>query len=71
MILPWFDIRRVVAVSGQPVSVRDKEDATGLPPVGEVQIRTRFLDFPEWRVSHCHTALHEDHGLRGTVKALA
>jgi suppressor of ftsI len=70
LILPWFDIGRVVVVNGQPVYARDKEDTTGLPPFGEDQIQTRFRDFPGRWVYHCHILLHEDHGMMGTVKAL-
>jgi FtsP/CotA-like multicopper oxidase with cupredoxin domain len=70
LILPWFDIGRVVVVNGQPVYARDKVDTTGLPPFGEVQIQTRFRDFPGWRVSRCHILLHEDLAMMGTVKTL-
>jgi suppressor of ftsI len=62
---------QVVAVNGQPMPVRYNEDTTGLPPFGEITIRTRFLDFPGRWVYHCHILLHEDHGMMGTVKALA
>ena len=62
---------QVVAVNGQPVPVRYNEDTTGVPPFGEITMRTRFLDFPGRWVYHCHILLHEDHGMMGTVKALA
>ena len=62
---------QVVAVNGQPVPVRYHEDTTGIPPFGEITMRTRFLDFPGRWVFHCHILLHEDHGMMGTVRALA
>ncbi|MBA2520089.1 MAG: multicopper oxidase family protein [Chloroflexia bacterium] len=62
---------QVVAVNGQPVPVRYHEDTTGLPPFGEITMRTRFRDFPGRWVFHCHILLHEDHGMMGTVRALA
>jgi suppressor of ftsI len=62
---------QVVAVNGRPVPVRYSEDTTGVPPLGEITIRTRFLDFPGRWVYHCHILLHEDNGMMGTVKALA
>ena len=62
---------QVVAVNGQPVPVRYHEDTTGIPPFGEFTMRTRFTDFPGRWVFHCHILLHEDHGMMGTVKALA
>ena len=62
---------QVVAVNGKPVPVRYSEDTTGVPPFGEISMRTRFLDFPGRWVYHCHILLHEDHGMMGTVKALA
>ena len=62
---------QVVAVNGQPTPVRYSEDTTGVPPFGEITIRTRFLDFPGRWVYHCHILLHEDNGMMGTVKALA
>jgi FtsP/CotA-like multicopper oxidase with cupredoxin domain len=62
---------QVVAVNGQPVPVRYYEDTTGVPPFGEITMRTRFLDFPGRWVFHCHILLHEDLGMMGTVKALA
>jgi FtsP/CotA-like multicopper oxidase with cupredoxin domain len=51
--------------------VRYSEDTTGVPPFGEITIRTRFLDFPGRWVYHCHILLHEDNGMMGTVRALA
>jgi FtsP/CotA-like multicopper oxidase with cupredoxin domain len=62
---------QVVAVNGQPVPVRYHEDTTGIPPFGEFTMRTRFRDFAGRWVFHCHILLHEDHGMMGTVKALA
>jgi FtsP/CotA-like multicopper oxidase with cupredoxin domain len=62
---------QVVAVNGQPVPVRYSEDTTGVPPFGEITMRTRFLDFPGRWVYHCHILLHEDKGMMGTVRALA
>ena len=62
---------QVVAVNGRPVPVRYNEDTTGVPPFGEITIRTRFLDFPGRWVYHCHILLHEDNGMMGTVRALA
>ena len=62
---------QVVVVNGQPVPVRYHEDTTGIPPFGEFTMRTRFRDFPGRWVFHCHILLHEDHGMMGTVKALA
>ena len=62
---------QVVAVNGQPVPVRYNEDTTPVPPFGEITIRTRFRDFPGRWVYHCHILLHEDHGMMGTIKALA
>jgi suppressor of ftsI len=62
---------QVVAVNGQPVPVRYNEDTTAVPPFGEITMRTRFLDFPGRWVYHCHILLHEDHGMMGTVRALA
>jgi suppressor of ftsI len=62
---------QVVAVNGRPVPVRYSEDTTGVPPLGEITIRTRFLDFPGRWVYHCHILLHEDNGMMGTVRALA
>jgi suppressor of ftsI len=62
---------QVVAVNGRPVPVRSNEDTTGVPPLGEITMRTRFLDFPGRWVYHCHILLHEDNGMMGTVKALA
>jgi FtsP/CotA-like multicopper oxidase with cupredoxin domain len=62
---------QVVAVNGKPVPVRYREDTTAVPPLGEITLRTRFLDFPGRWVSHCHILLHEDKGMMGTVKALA
>ena len=62
---------QVVAVNGKPVPVRYREDTTGVPPFGEITMRTRFLDFPGRWVYHCHVLLHEDHGMMGTVRALA
>jgi suppressor of ftsI len=62
---------QVVAVNGRPVPVRSYEDTTGVPPFGEITMRTRFLDFPGRWVYHCHILLHEDNGMMGTVKALA
>ncbi len=61
---------QVVAVNGKPVPVRYHEDTTGLPPFGEITMRTRFKDFPGRWVFHCHILLHEDHGMMGTVRAL-
>jgi hypothetical protein len=48
-----------------------QEDTTGVPPLGEITMRTRFLDFPGRWVYHCHILLHEDNGMMGTVRALA
>jgi FtsP/CotA-like multicopper oxidase with cupredoxin domain len=62
---------QVVAVNGQPVPVRYSEDTTGVPPFGEITMRTRFEDFPGRWVYHCHILLHEDNGMMGTVRALA
>ena len=62
---------QVVAVNGRRVPVRYNEDTTGVPPFGEITIRTRFLDFPGRWVYHCHILLHEDKGMMGTVRALA
>jgi FtsP/CotA-like multicopper oxidase with cupredoxin domain len=62
---------QVVAVNGQPVPVRYSEDTTGVPPFGEITIRTRYRDFPGRWVYHCHILLHEDHGMMGTVRAEA
>ena len=62
---------QVVAVNGRPIPVRYSEDTTGVPPFGEITMRTRFLDFPGRWVYHCHILLHEDNGMMGTVKALA
>jgi FtsP/CotA-like multicopper oxidase with cupredoxin domain len=62
---------QVVAVNGRPIPVRSYEDTTGVPPFGEITMRTRFLDFPGRWVYHCHILLHEDNGMMGTVKALA
>jgi FtsP/CotA-like multicopper oxidase with cupredoxin domain len=62
---------QVVAVNGQPVPVRYHEDTTGIPPFGEFTMRTRFRDFPGRWVFHCHILIHEDHGMMGTVRALA
>jgi FtsP/CotA-like multicopper oxidase with cupredoxin domain len=62
---------QVVAVNGRPVPVRYNEDTTAVPPLGEITIRTRFLDFPGRWVYHCHILLHEDNGMMGTVRALA
>ncbi len=62
---------QVVAVNGKPVPVRYSEDTTGVPPFGEITMRTRFLDFPGRWVYHCHILLHEDNGMMGTVRALA
>ena len=62
---------QVVAVNGRPVPVRSYEDTTGVPPFGEITMRTRYLDFPGRWVYHCHILLHEDNGMMGTVKALA
>jgi suppressor of ftsI len=62
---------QVVAVNGKPVPVRYSEDTTLVPPFGEITMRTRYLDFPGRWVFHCHILLHEDHGMMGTVRALA
>ena len=62
---------QVVAVNGQPVPLRYHEDTTAIPPFGEITMRTRFEDFPGRWVFHCHILLHEDHGMMGTVNALA
>jgi suppressor of ftsI len=62
---------QVVAVNGKPVPVRYREDTTAVPPLGEITMRTRYLDFPGRWVYHCHILLHEDLGMMGTVKALA
>jgi FtsP/CotA-like multicopper oxidase with cupredoxin domain len=62
---------QVVAVNGKPVPVRYSEDTTGVPPFGEITMRTRFEDFPGRWVYHCHILLHEDNGMMGTVRALA
>jgi suppressor of ftsI len=62
---------QVVAVNGKPVPVRYSEDTTLVPPLGEITMRTRYLDFPGRWVYHCHILLHEDLGMMGTVKALA
>jgi suppressor of ftsI len=62
---------QVVAVNGKPVPVRYNEDTTLVPPLGEITMRTRYLDFPGRWVYHCHILLHEDLGMMGTVKALA
>ncbi|MFM9106352.1 MAG: multicopper oxidase domain-containing protein, partial [Chloroflexota bacterium] len=61
---------QVVAVNGVPRPVRHSEDTTGVPPFGEITIRTRFLDFPGRWVYHCHILLHEDQGMMGTVRAI-
>ena len=57
-------------VNGQPVYARDKEDTTGLPPFGEVQIQTRFRDFPGWWVSAATSCRTRTSGMMGTVKTL-
>ena len=62
---------QVMAVNGKPVPLRSHEDTTAVPPYGEITMRTRFRDFPGRWVFHCHILLHEDHGMMGTVKALA
>jgi FtsP/CotA-like multicopper oxidase with cupredoxin domain len=62
---------QVVAINGQPVPVRSNEDTTNVPPFGEITMRTRYLDFEGRWVYHCHILLHEDHGMMGTVRALA
>lgn len=62
---------QVIAVNGQPVPVRSYEDTTDVPPFGEITLRTRYLDFEGRWVYHCHILLHEDHGMMGTVRALA
>jgi len=71
---PWhihINHYQVVAVNGQPVPVRYAEDTTGVPPLGEITFRTRFLDYTGRWVYHCHTLLHEDGGMMGTVHAFA
>ncbi len=60
---------QVIAVNGSPVRARSYEDTTGVPPFGEITIRTRYLDYPGKWVYHCHIALHEDRGMMGTVLA--
>jgi FtsP/CotA-like multicopper oxidase with cupredoxin domain len=62
---------QVVAINGSPVPLRYHEDTTAVPPFGEITMRTRFRDFPGRWVYHCHILLHEDHGMMGTVRALA
>jgi len=62
---------QVVSINGQPVPLRYHEDTTGIPPFGEFTMRTRFRDFPGRWVFHCHILQHEDHGMMGTVRALA
>lgn len=62
---------QVIAVNGQPVPLRYHEDTTAIPPFGEITMRTRYSDFPGRWVFHCHILLHEDHGMMGTVRALA
>jgi suppressor of ftsI len=60
---------QVMAVNGAALPLRSYEDTTGVPPLGEIRIRTRFLDYPGKWVYHCHVALHEDGGMMGTVLA--
>ena len=62
---------QVVAVNGEPVDeVLSWEDTRGLPPMGSITIRHRFLDFTGKYVYHCHLLFHEDHGMMGVVEVV-
>jgi len=62
---------QVVAVNGEPVDeILSWEDTRGLPPLGSLTIRHRFLDFTGKYVYHCHLLFHEDHGMMGIVEVV-
>jgi FtsP/CotA-like multicopper oxidase with cupredoxin domain len=61
---------QVVAVNGEPYEAYSREDTRGLPPLGSITMRTRFLDFAGKYVYHCHILFHEDMGMMGIVEVV-
>lgn len=62
---------QVIAVNGEPVDeLLCFEDTRGLPPLGSITIRHRFLDYTGKYVYHCHLLFHEDHGMMGVVEVI-
>jgi FtsP/CotA-like multicopper oxidase with cupredoxin domain len=61
---------QVVQVNGEAVDVVSFEDTRGIPPMGSITIRHRFLDFTGKYVYHCHLLFHEDHGMMGVVEVV-
>jgi FtsP/CotA-like multicopper oxidase with cupredoxin domain len=59
-----------MAINGKPVAAYSWEDTTAIPALGEIVIRTRFLDFPGKTVYHCHILDHEDEGMMGVVEVV-
>jgi FtsP/CotA-like multicopper oxidase with cupredoxin domain len=53
---------QVISVNGKPIDLHGLRDTVGVPPYGEVVIRTRYKDFDGKFVLHCHILYHEDHG---------
>jgi FtsP/CotA-like multicopper oxidase with cupredoxin domain len=59
---------QVVAVNGRAVAPRSYQDTVPVPPLGEVVLRTQFLDFTGRFVFHCHILQHEDGGMMSVVE---
>ncbi|MBA3449635.1 MAG: multicopper oxidase family protein [Chloroflexia bacterium] len=62
---------QLVEINGEPFAAHSWEDTTPIPAMGEIVIRTRFLDFPGKFVYHCHILDHEDQGMMGVVEVVA
>jgi suppressor of ftsI len=47
-------------VNGQPYKAHGPQDTVLIPSIGEVVIRTLFVDFAGKFVCHCHILFHGD-----------
>lgn len=54
---------QVISVNGEAVEPRSWEDTVPIPAMGEIVMRSRFLDFTGKYVYHCHILDHEDQTL--------
>ena len=58
----------MVAVNGRAVAPHSYQDTVPVPPLGEVVLRTQFLDFTGRFAFHCHILQHEDGGMMSVVE---
>jgi FtsP/CotA-like multicopper oxidase with cupredoxin domain len=61
---------QITAINGEPYDAPSYNDTVVLPPMGEVTMRTQFLDYSGKFVYHCHILSHEDFGMMATVEVI-